>query len=117
MGESKFDGYALCVADYEENYLYWVGTGDPVMKSIAAFVLDAGGSTVRASAPMAFEEGDDEVGYFKDVREEYRELTNRTNLPVMRVRVTVEVEALSDEEAGRVWGEHCAKLRARRGEP
>ena len=118
MGTSEFEGHALCVADYEENYIYGLGTDEPVMKGISAFVLDSGGSTVRASAPAAFEdEGDDKDGYFKDVRDEYRELTNRKALPVMRVKVTVEVEPLSDEESARVWEAHCAKLRAQRGEP
>ena len=118
MGTSKFEGYALCVADYEENYIYGLVGPEPVMKGISAFVLNAGGSTVRASVPMAFEEGgDDEDGYFKDVRDEYRALTARKVLPVMRVKVTVEVEPLSDEESARVWREHCAMLRAQRGEP
>lgn len=120
MGESKFDGYALCVTDYEDSYLYGMGTGEPVLKGIGSFILDAGGSTVRASVPSAFEDDgteDDSLGYYKDVREEYQALANRTNPPVMRVRVTVEVEPLSDEEAGKVWADHCAKLRARRGEP
>ena len=117
MGTSKFEGHALCVADYEENYLYGLGTDEPVVKGISALVLDAGGSTVHASVPPAFEDGGDEDGYFKDVREEYRELTNRKSLPVMRVKVTVEVEPLSDEESARVWESHCAKLRTQRGEP
>ena len=117
MGTSKFEGHALCVADYEENYIYGLGTDETVMKGISAFVLDAGGSTVRASAPMAFEDEVDEDGYFKDVSDEYRELTARKALPVMRVKVTVEVEPLSDEESARVWEDHCAKLRAKRGEP
>ena len=110
MGTSKFEGHALCVSDYEENYLYGVGTEEPFMQGISAFVLDAGGSTVRSSVPSAFEEESDGGGYFKDVREEYQSLTGRKCPPVMRVKITVEVEPLTDEESEKVWADHCAKL-------
>jgi hypothetical protein len=93
-----------------------MGTDAP-SQGISQFILDAGGSVVRASVPAAFEyEGDSELsddGYFNDVRNEYRELTQRKLPPVMRVRVTVEVEPLSDEETERAWEDH----RARQGGP
>lgn len=121
MGSSKFDGFALCVNGFEENYLYEVGGEDRVVKGIGAFVREAGGRAVRSALPAAFEDEDatdvDDVGFYRSVRDEYRNETQRKHPPVMRVRVTVEVENLSDEEAGKVWLDHCAKMGERDEKP
>jgi hypothetical protein len=103
MGTSKFEGYALCVADYEENYLYGLCENNELY-GISSLVKAAGGQTVRSSVPNAFEsesEPETEDTFFHDIRAEYRQSSGRVNPPVMRVRVTVEVETLSDEESAR----------------
>lgn len=130
MGEAKYEGHAVCVADYEEDYLFLLGDILKLkrrLRGMSDFVEDAGGQAVRSAVPNAFEyEGDfdpdldgisdpDEDGFWKGIRDEYRESTGRKNLPVMRVKVTVEVEPLSDEEAGKVWEEHVRQLRSDRG--
>lgn len=126
MGDAGYKGYAICVADYEDDFLFLLGGQSKRLCGITDFVEEAGGVAVKSAVPNAFEyEGDfdpdldgisdpDEDGFWKGIRDEYRETTGRKNLPVMRVKVTVEVETLTDEEAGKVWEDHVRQLRSDR---
>lgn len=117
MSTEEFVGHVVAIADYEEDYVVLLETpgGQPHPRgtlSLIAMIRAAGGTTVRPILPDAFES---EHGPQQDTicerihteaREGYREQTGRHNLPVLRVKFTVEVEALTDEESGRVWSEH-----------
>lgn len=129
MGDAGYKGYAICVADYEEDYLYLLGTDKRSTPGIATLIEEAGGECVRSSVPNAFEdEGDPnsvdtnpdmvtegQPPFYQGIRDEYRKNTERKNLPIMRVKVTVKVETLTDDEAGKVWEDHVLQLRKRRG--
>lgn len=106
MGTSKFEGNVVCVADHDENYLCEIAGAS--VRWLSDMIIDAGGQSVTSSVPFAFERGDqhDEGGYFEGVRKEYRESTGNEYPPVMRVKVSVEVEMLSSEQSKRLWEEH-----------
>ena len=94
MGKSTFEGLAVAVADYEENYLQSVDTQPTKIMSIAQLVHEAGGKCVRAVLPSAFEDADELEGdstFYQDEVNAWKQDNNRQNLPVMRVKVTVEV--------------------------
>jgi len=115
MGKSTFEGLAVAVADYEENYLQSVDTQPTKIMSIAQLVHEAGGKCVRAVLPSAFEDADELEGdstFYQDEVNAWKQANNRQNLPVMRVKVTVEVELLTDSEAGEVWEQHKATRKA-----
>ena len=106
----------MAIADYEENYLQSVGTQPTKIMSVTQLVHEAGGLCVRAVLPAAFEDADELDGhlpeYYQDEVNAWKQDNNRQNLPVMRVKVTVEVELLTDSEAGEVWEQHKATRKA-----
>jgi len=124
MGDAGYKGYVLCVADYEEDFLFLLGDQGvrKSLRGISDFIEEAGGQAIRSALPHAFKYEDDpdpeinDDNFWKGIRDEYRESTGRKNLPVMRVKVTVEVETLTDEEAGRVWEDHV-RVQRRHNDP
>ena len=49
-------------------------------------------------------------------RERWSQENHRRSPPVMRVKITVEVEMLSDDEAGAVWDQHQRDIEAHRAQ-
>jgi hypothetical protein len=136
VGRSQFKGLALHVSDYETDHLHVIGEpwNGGALATLFRLVRAAGGVSVPEAVPNAFEdEGDPEstdeqltpeeieagiTPFCKTTREEYREETGRKLPPIMRVKITVEVEVLTDEENEKAWDEHKRVIRAhRKGEP
>lgn len=120
MGTKTIEGIAYCVRDQEEDYLGFLPEDRPVSESvsISSLVLEAGGTAIRGGIPESFEYGgtddpdaDDPSGYWATTLAGYREETGRKNLPLARVKVTVTVEPLTEEESGKVWSEYLHRVR------
>jgi|OM-RGC.v1.029851539 hypothetical protein len=84
----------------------WDGDGaeflvDPINNpkglGIAALVRRAGGEATPEWAYEAFTKG------WSEEITDYRQGFKRQHLPLMRLRLTLEAEPLTDEEAERVW--------------
>jgi len=124
MGTKTIELNAVCVHDWESNHLHEITSddkSDAFLGGIAAFIKGAGGVTVSDGVFTAFEyEGADEGGQdlWANLRNQYREESSLELPPVMRVKVTVEVEVLTPEESKNLWDAHRAspRLRYRTGE-
>lgn len=117
MGAKTLELNAVCVADWESNHLREINPRDPFdgfLGGIASFIKDAGGITVRDGVVSAFEsdgvkldgDEDSDEDFWAPLREDYRKESGFEVPPVMRVKVTVEVETLSPEESKRLWEAH-----------
>lgn len=114
MGTKTVELNAVCVADWEANHLREINPADStkgLLAGIATFIKDAGGTTVKESVVSAFEDIEGEE-LWKRIREEYQNDQGLEVPPVMRVKVTVEVENLPPEESKRLWAAHNNSHRA-----
>lgn len=116
MGTKTLEVNAVCVADWEADHLREINPSDiskGFLGGITALVKEAGGTTVTDGTVSAFEdiEGDE---FWAPFRAEFREESGLEVPPVMRVKVTVEVEPLSPEESKALWEAHNARFRLHR---
>jgi hypothetical protein len=133
VGEAKFEGLALHVSDYDTLHVIGKPWDREALSYLCRLIHAAGGVSVGDCVPHAFEdEGDPEsiddnlspeeialgiTPFCKGVREEYWEETGRKLPPIMRVKIHVEVEVLSEEENEKAWEDHKRIIRAARKEP
>lgn len=116
MGTATFQGTVIAVQDQNDHYLLEVGTSGAIPRVITTenLIREAGGILVEATLPEAFEAENntakDPFGDYAEERETYRDLYERRNPPILRVKITVEVEELTDEEAGVVWAQHLKQV-------
>lgn len=108
---------AVCVADWEANHLREINPKDPTkgfLGGIATLIKNAGGTTLEDGVMSAFEdirEENREENYLEPYRTGFQKETGLEVPPVMRVKITVEVENLSPEESKRLWEAHKDGLR------
>lgn len=99
MGKHEVDGIALAVVDYEDDKLMLVGDGDvPTSLGISDLIEQAGGETVRDGVEGAYHGNP----YFGRYVQDYLAQGKRWP-PLYRVRIFVELEAVSEEEARTYW--------------
>lgn len=113
MGSTVFTGDVLAIRDHEDDYLMEV-VGTNRIVGISNLIREAGGTTVPTVIPDAFEAEDlptDHNDFYAGHREGFREEHNRFSPPILRVKITVEVEPLTDEEATVIWAQHMAEVR------
>ena len=112
MGTKTLVANAVCVAEWESNRLMEINPEDPskaVLGGITELIKEAGGATVTDETVTAFEssEGDEHWACF---RNQFRKESGLEVPPVMRVKVTVEVETLSPDESKALWDAHKTRL-------
>lgn len=118
MGTKTIEVNAVCVADWEADHLREIGPGDPTkgfLGGISTLIRDAGGTTVTDGVMSAFEFEDCEgKEFWAPFRAEFQEESRLEVPPVMRVKVTVEVEPLSPDESKALWDAHNTSRRLHR---
>lgn len=97
--KTELEGVFVAVWDNDGAEFLVDPINNPKGLGIAALVRRAGGESAPEWAYEAFTKG------WGEEITAYRQDFKRQHLPLMRLRLTLEVEPITDEEAERVWAE------------